>query len=105
MVQEIWRAKHQEHWLQHVRNMGLTGMPDSVPTWWSVSRQHQVLTDRRKMQAIILDFFAVFIEPQLDNDLAAMCKHLCAGISIEETFKIADMCSVWSGDDRRNAAV
>ncbi len=41
MVQEMWRAKHQEHWLQHVRNMGLTGMPDEVPTWWSVSRQHQ----------------------------------------------------------------
>jgi hypothetical protein len=53
------------------------------------------------LQAIILDYFAVFIEPQLDSDLAAMCKHLCAGISIDETFKVAGMCSVWEGDDRR----
>ncbi len=29
-----------------------------------------------------------------------MCKHLCARISIDETFKVAGMCSVWEGNDR-----
>lgn len=62
--------------------------------WWVAERGHEVCTDRRKMQRMLMDDFATYLEPQFLQDLHTLRAHLCAGICIDETFKAASTCRV-----------
>ena len=99
-VQGVWAGVHQQRWLQYRRQQSEV-LPEVVPTWWSQVYGHNVLTDRRKVQAVILDYFATYLEPQFDADVVQLCRHLCAGISIDETFRVAAQCTLWQGEGDR----
>lgn len=49
---------------------------------------------RRKLTVLVAQYFAVFIKPEYENNMSQLCRFLCKGISIDETFKSAAKVSV-----------
>lgn len=91
IIQHRWAAVFAQNASEFARHTSTAA--ETVP-WWSANSGHEVLTDRRKVFAIISAYFDHFLRQKWQAGLATARRQLCYGLSMDETFKVALKCSV-----------
>lgn len=88
-IQQLWQAQHE----QRASEYTFHGWPQQVLPW-GAERGHKLMTDRRKFDCLLADYFSHFLEGGFQRDLRLACQYLCYGLTTDETFKVTKACSV-----------